>query len=307
MMQTYNENTDFGVTTKCEDCLKSVTEGIEVSNPIKNRKNIYLLQTHNSLISYFNKYFEIISADTPERLLQTYRLRYEVYCKEGLIPGFDSVDYPVGLECDEYDEHSVHSLLMHKPSGLIAGTVRIILPDQDKIDTKLPLEKFAGDSFYTEIESLKGLSRKHLGEISRLILAPGFRRRRGENWHSHDSTDTPIADYNRSINFERRIFPLPVLGLFVSVVRMSIVHGLKYWYVGMDHRLEKLCHNLGINFRPISPILDYYGPCRGYLGYIPDIMKSIYCTNMSLWALLANDGMLIPRPNQLPCHKYHSL
>lgn len=306
----YNKKTNLRIATKGEDCLKSATGGIGAPNPVKNRNSIYLSQTHNSLIGYFNKYFEIVSADTPEKLLQTYRLRYEVYCKEGLIPGFDPEDYPDGLEYDEYDERSVHSLLMHKPSGLIAGTVRIILPDQDKIDTKFPLEKFASDLFYTEIESLKSPSRIHLGEISRLILAPGFRRRQGENWHPYDNTEnsnsiiqlnsfyntnTPIVGYDHSINAQRRIFPHPILGLFVAIVQMSVEYDLKYWYVGMEHGLEKLCQNFGINFRPICPIVDYYGPCRGYLSNIQDIMDGVYYNNLKIWTLLTNNGTFFSR------------
>lgn len=314
MIQMYSKKTDLGIATKGGDCLKPVTGRMKVPDPVKNRNNIYLSKTHDSLISYFNKYFEIISGDTPEKLSQAYRLRYEVYCKEGLIPGFDPEDYPDGLEHDEYDERSVHSLLVHKSSGLIAGTVRIILSDQDKIDTKFPLEKFAGDSFYTEIESLKGLSRKHLGEISRLALAPGFRRRQGENWHRYENkensnsiiqsnnlydTNTPMADYDHSINFQKRIFSHPILGLFVSIVQMSVEHGLKYWYAGMDHKLEKLCQNFGINFRPICPIVDYYGPCRGYLSNIQDIMDGIYYNNPEVWTLLTNNGRFFSRSKYL--------
>lgn len=313
MIHTNNINTNFvGTATRGGDCLKSVTRGITVPNPIKNKNNIYLLNTHNRLIGFFNKYFEIVPADTPEKLLQAYRLRYEVYCKEGLIPGFNSENYPDGLEYDKYDEHSVHSLLMHKPSGLVAGTVRIILPNQSKIDRQFPLEKFASNSFYTEIKSLKSLSRIHLGEISRLILAPAFRNYCRENrqyiveeeskyffqLQDQIKTNTSKIDYYYN-NFKCRMDSYPIFGLFAAIVQMSIKHNLKYWYAGMELGLEKFCRISGINFTPISPIVDYYGPCRSYLGYIPDIMKRIYYTNMPLWTLLTNDGVLIPRPDEI--------
>ena len=315
MIHMYKDNTNLDViATKSRDCLKSVTVGIAVSNPIRNKNNIYLPNTHNRLIGFFNKYFEIVPADTSEKLLQAYRLRYEVYCKERLIPGFDPQDYPDELEYDEYDERSVQSLLMHKPSGQIAGTVRIILPDQDNIKKKFPLEKFASGSFYTEIESLKSLSRVHLGEISRLILAPGFRRYWRENGHHYIMEEEseylfqPEDQINTNTfktglyyykNFKRHTVSYPIFGLFAAIIQMSIKHNLKYWYAGMEPGLAKFCRIFGINFTPISPIVDYYGPCLGYMGYIPDIMKSIYCTNMPLWGLLTNDGVLIPRPNQL--------
>ena len=138
-----------------QDFVKLGTRRIDVPGPIITNNNPHHVKRRNSLIDLFNKYFEVVSVDTPEKLMQVYRLRYEVYCKEALIPGFHPEDYPEGLEYDQYDERSVHSLLMHKPSGLIAGTVRIILPDQDKPDTKFPLEKFASNLFYTNMASLE--------------------------------------------------------------------------------------------------------------------------------------------------------
>jgi hypothetical protein len=83
------------------------------------------------LLTHFTKYFEILRADTPALLEELFRLRYQVYCQEGCLPGFDPADYPDGLEHDIYDyEHrSVHCLLRHRPTGSNAGTVRLVLAD----------------------------------------------------------------------------------------------------------------------------------------------------------------------------------
>ena len=62
--------------------------------------------------------------------------------------------YPEGLGIDLYDERSVHSLLIHKPSGKIAGTVRIILPMPGNSGARFP-SRIAGNSFYTDNVSLK--------------------------------------------------------------------------------------------------------------------------------------------------------
>ncbi|MGH8603862.1 MAG: hypothetical protein ACREXR_14150, partial [Gammaproteobacteria bacterium] len=73
----------------------------------------------HDLVTHFEQYFEILRADTPDLLEQAFRLRYQVYCQEGLLPGFDPLDYPDGLERDVYDyEHrSLHCLLRHRPTG----------------------------------------------------------------------------------------------------------------------------------------------------------------------------------------------
>ena len=80
---------------------------------------------------------------------------------------------------------------------------------------------------------------------------------------------------------------------------MSIEYNLKYLYAAMDQRLESILQKFGINLKPISPIINYYGPCRGYLGYIPDIIDGIYQTNPEIWALLTNNGTLIARSKNL--------
>ena len=40
-------------------------------------------------------------------------------------------DHPEGLERDQFDHHSVHSLLVHQSSGQAVGTVRLVLPRPD--------------------------------------------------------------------------------------------------------------------------------------------------------------------------------
>ena len=42
-----------------------------------------------NLLAHFMKYFEILRADTPALLEEVFRLRYQVYCVEGAVPGFE--------------------------------------------------------------------------------------------------------------------------------------------------------------------------------------------------------------------------
>lgn len=269
------------------------------------------MDTQHNLIDLFNQYFEVVSADTPEKLRECYRLRYEVYCTEGIIPGFHPDDYPEGLEQDPYDERSVHCLLIHKPSGCIAGTVRLILPIPGKCDDKFPIEEHAGDSFYPDIISFNNISRARLGEISRLILSPKFRARKGESRHpdgvaedneyltEQNGTPNPQVHLEKPgphRNDPRRVFPHAILGLFVAIVRMSVEQNLTYWYGGMEPVCARFLRSFGIDFTPIGPIVDYYGSRRSYFGSVPDIMENIYRVNSQVWALLTENGALFPRP-----------
>lgn len=269
------------------------------------------MDTQSNLIDLFNHYFEIIHANTPEKLQECFRLRYEVYCKEAIIPGFDAIDYPEEKEQDEYDERSIHCLLVHKPSKVNAGTVRIILPDNSNPHEKFPVEKVAGDFFFRDFLSEIKIPRSRVGEISRLILAPQFRARKGESKNptgllegsdllSQQSerrrpTISQQAEDRRG-SVPRRIFPHAVLGLFVAIVRMSLENNLTYWYGGMEPVCARFLKSFGINFTPISPVVDYFGPCVTYMGYIPDILDNIYRTKQEIWNLLTDNGVLLSRP-----------
>ena len=267
------------------------------------------LDNEANFIELFDHYFEVISADTPEKLRACYRLRYEVYCEEGVIPGFSPEDYPEGLEIDDYDQRSAHSLLLHKPSGRIAGTVRVILPDPERPEALFPLEKFAGDSFYADVAALENLPRRHLGEISRLILAPQFRGRRGENRNPYGVSQEvepslPQQDrreqaegltrVERWENAKRRMFPHTILGLLVAVAQISIRYKIAYLYMGMEPSCARLLQSFGVCFAPISPVIDYYGPCRSYLGSIEEIEANTHQNHLQIWKLLTRDGALYP-------------
>jgi N-acyl amino acid synthase of PEP-CTERM/exosortase system len=270
------------------------------------------VNTDPNLVDLFKQYFEVVLADTPEKLQECYRIRYKVYCEEGLIPGFDVKNYPEGLEQDEYDERSAHCLLMHKPTKRVAGTVRIVLPiPSDQGDIKFPLEAHAGNSFYQN-SRFETLPRRRIGEISRLILASEFRARRGENIQPHgiakDFESSLVRgerrqagtaqDINeRRSHIPRRTFPHPILGLFVAITRMSLQKDLAYWYGGMEPVCARFLRTFGIHFTPISPLVDYFGPCRSYIGYISEIMANLYQTNRQVWDLLTDRGILLPAPN----------
>ncbi len=268
-----------------------------------------VLEAKNTLVGLFNTFFEVLPVNTLERFQESCQLRYRVYCQEAKDSVFDPGDYPEKLEYDLYDKRSVHSLLVHKPSGKIAGTVRIVLPIKGSSDARFPIEEFAGHSFYPDNESLKHLQRSQLGEISRLIIAPEFRMRRGEllnaqglTRHTDYSTEysgqcksyLPWKDQGSNKSAQRRRFPHTILGLFVAIVRMSAENDLTCWYALMEPVCERLLQSFGIYFKPISPVVDFHGFRRSYLGNISDILGLVYRTDPEIWALLTNNGVFFP-------------
>jgi N-acyl amino acid synthase of PEP-CTERM/exosortase system len=88
-------------------------------------------------LSCYRQHFEVVRADTPSLLDDAYRLRYQVYCVENRYE--DPGQQANGRERDVYDDRSVHSLLIHRRSGVAAGTMRVILPGTVTQDLPLPI------------------------------------------------------------------------------------------------------------------------------------------------------------------------
>ncbi|MGZ8186120.1 MAG: GNAT family N-acyltransferase, partial [Methylobacter sp.] len=72
----------------------------------------------------FDDHFEFFLADTDESKEIHYSIRYQVYCEE---MGFENKDdFPLEQEFDEYDNHSTHFIVRHKPTGHWVGAMRLI-------------------------------------------------------------------------------------------------------------------------------------------------------------------------------------
>lgn len=66
---------------------------------------------------------------------EVFNLRYRVLAEENSY--LDPADFPEQMETDEYDARANHYLLVHRPSGAIAGTVRLIRPDAEAVGDEL--------------------------------------------------------------------------------------------------------------------------------------------------------------------------
>jgi N-acyl amino acid synthase of PEP-CTERM/exosortase system len=117
-------------------------------------------------LSCYRQHFEVVRADTPSLLDDAYRLRYQVYCVENRYE--DPGQQANGRERDVYDDRSVHSLLIHRRSGVAAGTMRVILPGTVTQDLPLPINTVT-DSGLQQL--LRQLPPSHTAEISRFAVS----------------------------------------------------------------------------------------------------------------------------------------
>ena len=102
----------------------------------------------------------VIVADTPELVHAACRLRYQVYCVErGFEPGSN------GIETDEFDAYARHVLLIHRQSGEIIGTVRVVPPRRSSFDATLPMQRVCQPGL------LRDLPLRTTGEVCRFAVS----------------------------------------------------------------------------------------------------------------------------------------
>ena len=233
-------------------------------------------------------------------------MRYQVYCEEGRVPGFDPGSYPDGIEKDDCDARSVHSLLRHRLTGLWAGTVRLVLCHP--VDPGIP---FPGECYPGERRGrdLAAIPRRQLAEVSRLLLASRFRSRKGEHLTAHGLTDAALSRHTdrrvvslsarrieRHAETDRRLLLHPILGLVLAVIRMSAGHGLTHWYFVTEPRVVRLLRRVGMQFQEITGDIEYHGIRRAYTTGISEFLERVYHDRPEVWALVTEQGALWPAP-----------
>ena len=210
---------------------------------------------HNNILDVFNKYFDMIQADSDELKNEVYKLRYQVYCIEQADKtGFKLPEgLPEGMEFDEYDAHSSHYLIRHRQLGHYMATTRLILPDRHNPEKLFPVEIHSQiDNF----EALKHISRKHLAEVSRFCISKDFRRRINES-QTVTGFDPDFETENLFTQHVRRI-PHIALGLIACSIKMSYENDIHDWYALMEPALIRVFSSMGVHFIGIGPVINYY-------------------------------------------------
>lgn len=212
-----------------------------------------------SVADNYDNFFEVVLADTQELLDRVHKIRYQVYCVENRFE--DPAENPGGYEIDAYDERSVQSLLIHRQSEEVAGTVRLILPSGDAAAPDFPIQNACANLRVWPEQLMPAAS---TAEISRFTMAKNFRRRVGDAQYANTGTQ---ADKGAKRAGDRRSSPFIMLGLVRALVKMSEANNITHWCAIMDPPLLRLLSRIGgVHFIPLGPLVDYHGwrqPCYG--------------------------------------------
>lgn len=236
------------------------------------------------LIEQFEHFFEILPADAPDLVVASQRLRYQVFCRETEI--FDARSFAGEIESDNFDARSAHTVLRHKPTGVITGTVRLVLANP--VD---PAENFPTESLGVlrreERDAIWRVPRTRLGEISRFAISKEFRRRRHEKNIVHGITEETLGAEG---HHGGRLCPHISLGLIKAVFHMSWAHGVTHWYAAMEPSLLRLLERMGIHFVRIGALVDYFGRRQPCIAEVSDVLAGIAERQPAVWRFITEDA-----------------
>ncbi|HHM05642.1 MAG TPA: PEP-CTERM/exosortase system-associated acyltransferase [Gammaproteobacteria bacterium] len=250
----------------------------------------------DAMVESFNEYFEVVPADDEAGIRQALHLRYQVYCLE---TGFEPKEaFREGLERDEFDVRAVHSLLIHKSSGLVAGTVRLVLPDPACPGTPFPVEKHCGEGLPRPLPEAE---RRWMAEISRFCVSREFKRRLAE---PNTQWGAPTLAANASAGPERRLIPHITVGLFAAIVRMSATHGVRYWYAVMEPSLLRFLNRFGIAFQALGPPVSYRGWRQPCFAVADEVLGAMAKESPAVWRLITEKGTLWPAGQPGPAQPF---
>jgi N-acyl amino acid synthase of PEP-CTERM/exosortase system len=210
----------------------------------------------------FDDRFEAILADTSQARRIHYRIRFLVYCLE---TGYeDPAAHPDGLECDQWDESSVHFLVRRRDNGAWIAAMRLVLPGE----RKLPVESICR----LDENVTAGIGAGKVAEVSRLCMVEHYRRRSAEHDMPYEFVDSDPGRRQEALPFaiekrsgQRRHSSEIMLGLLRAGAEFSRGLGLTHWYFLTTPVLRRIVERYGIPLTPAGQAQPFRGERRPYL------------------------------------------
>ncbi len=214
-------------------------------------------------ITRFIQEFKFKLCITEHEKQLAYRLRHDVYCEE---LEYEEASDPIKkLEFDIHDQNSIHCLIEHRRTGLVAGCVRVVMPQASRPHplNQLPLQSYGSQSLtHAELHPDK-LAQGSYYEISRLAVNRLFRIKLKDSSTSLESSTT-----NHNATFflteERQLFPLLATSLFVTGYALGRQLGKIQVFAMMEPSLPRLLALTGFHFTKVGETINFHGRRSAY-------------------------------------------
>ncbi len=250
----------------------------------------------NITYEHFDNYFKTEIGDSQSLIEKCQVLRYQVFCDEQHI--FDSSQYQAEKETDEFDQRSLHALLIHKKTKISVATVRLIVytkTTNEATEKMLPTERF-------HILRRKSRDQRWLvsslvkGEISRLAVSKNFRRRIEEQNNIHGiSSNLTFVEKQR----EKRHCSQITLGLFRALLNMATETGVTHMFALMEPKLINLLSRSGIKFTPVGTMVDCYGLRQPCMATVEELLTGIKKQDERIWSFITHNGAKVIKPAEI--------
>ena len=224
--------------------------------------------------AFYEHHFDVIRAANPTLLREAYRLRYQVYCVEN---PYENPEQQIGdCETDGDDDRSIHTLLLHRRTGEIAGTSRVILPDQRKF-RPLPMATLLHESDRRRFDRFPVA---RTAELSRFAVSKLFRRRRGEARYADlGHGDVTLIDLEN----EKRLMPFISIGLVRGMFDICVEHKVTHLAAVMEPALIRILDRLGLHFAPLGGILNHHGLRQPCVAVLDDLIETARGNDNLVW------------------------
>lgn len=175
-------------------------------------------------LAAFHHLFRVVHANTSSLRDTCYQLRHRVYCEEF---GFEPMRSD-RLECDDWDDESIHCLIQNVVNGEYVACARLIVPAFPRPGMPLPFERVCKQCFLGAGPDGTAPARS-VAEVSRLAILADYRRTAvvreivSRESPAHDSASQP-----------------PVLaGLLLGLLALGQQHGIQTAYMLIERRLAR--------------------------------------------------------------------
>lgn len=235
------------------------TWGVTMKLPFHATRYIELLRLNN----HFRQYFQVVPALTPELIREAQLIRHDVYSSE---LGWEPV-HPGGLEQDEYDTRSLHCLLKAVRTQRYIGCVRLVLPHKEENAVYLPFQKTCLGRLHQGHPDPDAIAQGFVAEVSRLAIVADYRRRKHEKGRPFG-----LGDEDYSLQGRRR-FPYIPVGLYIGMLQIASLHGIKTLYIMTEPLLAIHFSRLGGKLKPVGDIVEHRGKRRPYVMQVDEVLK----------------------------------
>ena len=151
--------------------------------------------------------------------------------------------------------------MIHRRSGVAAGTMRVILPGMVTQDLPLPINTVP-DSGLQQL--LRQLPPSHTAEISRFAVSKAFR-----------CGCTEPED--------RRLLRYITIGLFRGALEICREHEIQYICAVMERALIRLLARLGLAFEHVGGLIEHHGARQPCFARVDRLIEGSRAEGSLLW------------------------